>query len=76
MNRPLLAVGTTVMFALTVVAQQTTAKPDDGVPAVETHLKVLAEKLDLTIGQQAKIKPILGELHDAMTDENWRAKNA
>jgi len=36
-----------------------------GVPTVEKRLKVLTEKLDLTGDQQAKIKPILQELHDA-----------
>ena len=65
MNRfRLLAVGTIVMFALTAVAQQTT-RPGDGVPTVQGHLKVLTEKLALTIHQQTKIKPILQELHDA-----------
>jgi hypothetical protein len=74
MNRILLAIGTMVMFALTGVAQQTTAKPDGGVPTVEKHLKVLSDKLDLTGDQQAKTKPILKELHDAtqnlMQDES------
>jgi hypothetical protein len=66
------------MFALTTVAQQTTTRPDatdkndhgqraaqGDVPAVETQLKVLTEKLDLTGDQQARITPILQELHDA-----------
>lgn len=87
MNRiRLLAVGTMLMFALTTIAQQTTARPGGsakgvsgdarggGVPTVETHLKLLTEKLDLTNEQQAKIKPILQELHDAtqklMQDES------
>ena len=65
MNRfRLLAIGTTVIFALTVVAQQTT-RHGDGVPTVQGHLKLLTEKLDLTGDQQAKIKPILQRLHDA-----------
>jgi Spy/CpxP family protein refolding chaperone len=46
----------------------------DGVPTVEGHLKLLTEKLALTGDQQAKIKPILQELHDAtqklMQDES------
>jgi Spy/CpxP family protein refolding chaperone len=63
MNRfRLLAIGTMMIFALTVVAQQTT-RPG-GVPTVQGHLKVLTENLDLTSDQQAKIKPILQELHD------------
>ena len=88
MNRiRLLAIGTMLMLALTVVAQQAAKQSDrpapdrpapdlpakgehghgvrDGVPTLEGHLKVLSEKLDLTSDQQAKIKPILQELHDA-----------
>jgi Spy/CpxP family protein refolding chaperone len=61
-----LAIGTMLIFALSAVAQQTTASPGShsGVPTVEDHLKVLTAKLDLTDDQQAKIKPILQELHD------------
>lgn len=78
MNRVrLLAVGTTLMFALTAVAQQTAAPSgapakgvsgdahSDGVPTAQTQLKVLTGKLDLTGDQQAKITPILQKLHDA-----------
>ena len=63
-----LAIGT-VMFALTTVAQQTT--PSNSIPAghdvptAQEQLKVLTERLDLTSDQQAKIKPILQDLHDA-----------
>ncbi|HKV77710.1 MAG TPA: hypothetical protein VJP02_06205 [Candidatus Sulfotelmatobacter sp.] len=68
----LLAVGTILMFALTTVAQH--AIPSAGVPTAEGQLKFLAAKLDLTSGQQEKIKPILQELHDATVklvhDEN------
>jgi Spy/CpxP family protein refolding chaperone len=77
MNR-LLAIGTMLLVALTAPAQQTATRPDgtakeeraqrgaqDGVPTVESQLKVLTEKLDLTGDQQARIKPILQELHDA-----------
>jgi hypothetical protein len=38
---------------------------DTGLPSVEEQLKVLAEKLSLSADQQAKVKPILKELHDA-----------
>jgi Skp family chaperone for outer membrane proteins len=63
MNRfRLLAIGTTMMLALTLVAQQT-ARPG-GVPTVQGHLRVLTEKLALASDQQTKIKPILQELHD------------
>ena len=65
MNRfRLLAIGTMMIFALTLVAQQTT-RPGGGVPTVQGHLKVLTEKLALTGDQQTKVKPILQELHDA-----------
>ena len=74
MNRiRLIAIGIMLMFALTTVAQQTTTTPgspakgvsaDGGMPTVETHLKLLTEKLDLTGDQQAKIKPILQEMQD------------
>jgi Spy/CpxP family protein refolding chaperone len=77
MNR-LLAIGTILIVALTAPAQQTTTRPSstdkeehgqrsaqDSVPTVETQLKVLTEKLDLTANQQAKVKAILQELHDA-----------
>lgn len=79
MNRiRLVTIGTTLMLALTTVAQQTTTRPGGtdkdehgqraaqaDVPTVETQLKVLTEKLDLTGDQQARITPILQELHDA-----------
>ena len=83
MNRVrLLAIGTLLMFALAMLAQQTTTKPGGSangasgdasaqggthgrsVPSAEGQLKVLTEKLDLTGDQQAKVKPILQELHD------------
>jgi Spy/CpxP family protein refolding chaperone len=39
---------------------------NSGVPTVEGHLKMLTEKLDLSGDQQAKARPILQEMHDAM----------
>ena len=80
MNRiRLLALATILMLALTTVAQQATTTSNghsgsDGVSAVEAHLKLLTEKLDLTSDQQAKAKPILQEMQDAtekfMLDES------
>ena len=80
MNRiRLLALGTILMLALTAIAQQTTSSSNghsgsDGVSAVEAHLKLLTEKLDLTSDQQAKAKPILQEMQAAtqkfMQDES------
>jgi Spy/CpxP family protein refolding chaperone len=73
-----LAIATMLIVALTAPAQQTatgpggTDKEEHGqrgaqgdVPKVAQQLKVLTEKLDLTGDQQARIKPILQELHDA-----------
>ena len=73
-----LALGTILIFALNVPAQQTTTAPgsankgrqgqpatQDDVPSADDQLKILTIKLDLTDDQQAKIKPILQDLHDA-----------
>jgi len=69
MNRyHLFAIRIMLMFALTSVAQQATtntgdpaegvsAGEDAGLLSVETQLKVLTEKLNLTEHQQGKIKP-------------------
>jgi Spy/CpxP family protein refolding chaperone len=88
MNRiRLLAIGSILLLSLTAPAQQTATGPggtdqqerrqrgaQDDLPTVETQLKVLTEKLDLTGDEQVKIKPILQELHDAtlrlVQDEN------
>jgi Spy/CpxP family protein refolding chaperone len=73
-----LAIGTMLIVALTAPAQQTATGPGGAnkdehgqrtaqgdVPTVERQLKMLTEKLDLTSDQQARIKPILQQLHDA-----------
>lgn len=73
MNRiRLLTIGIMFTFALATVAQGNTAgnsAKDASASAREAspedQLKVLTEKLDLTGDQQAKVKPILQELHDA-----------
>jgi Spy/CpxP family protein refolding chaperone len=67
-----------LMIALTALAQQSATAPagtdkeqhsqpsaHPGMPPVEQHLKLLAEKLDLTSDQQAKTRPILKEMNDA-----------
>ncbi len=70
--------GTMLMAALTAPAQQTAtgsggtdrdkhgqrAAPSDA-STVEQQLKVLTDKLHLTGAQQARMKPIVQELHDA-----------
>ena len=72
------ALGTILIFALNVSAQQTTTlsgsankgrqgqlSTQDDLPSADDQLKILTIKLDLTDDQQAKIKPILRDLHDA-----------
>jgi hypothetical protein len=86
MNRiRLLAIGATLMIALTTFAQQTPTGADDqaksasggehaSVPTAEAQLKFLAANLSLTSNQQDMIKPILRELHEStvklVQDEN------
>ena len=80
MNRiRLLAIFTMTMLALSSVAQQAATQTDRPAPdrsakdehaqgsatAVEGHLKILSEKLDLTSDQQDKAKPILQEMQDS-----------
>ena len=74
MNRILLlAIGSMLLIAPATLAQQTapTGEPAkdaaQGVvlPEVGDQLKVLTQKLDLSVDQQPKVKTILQELHDA-----------
>ena len=70
-----LAIGTLLTFGLLCPAQQTTAghpSAVNGQPAaqapgsnVDQHLKALSEKLDLSLDQQAEIRPILQHMLDA-----------
>jgi Spy/CpxP family protein refolding chaperone len=71
----LLSIGTMFILALTAPAPQSAADPagvdknehgQSSGPKVEKQLKFLTERLDLAVNQQAKIKPILQELHDAL----------
>jgi Spy/CpxP family protein refolding chaperone len=65
----LIAIISISIVANALLAQQSAAKPEteepDNLPRVEEQLKVLNEKLGLTAKQQAKVKPILQQLHDA-----------
>lgn len=74
MNRiRLLAIGSMLLIAPAMRAQQTaqTGEPAKGTPQgvvlpdVGDQLKVLTQKLDLSVDQQPKVKAILQELHDA-----------
>jgi Spy/CpxP family protein refolding chaperone len=73
-----LTFGAILIVAFNVPAQQTVTAPGstdksgqgqpgmrDDVPSADDQLKILTIKLDLTDAQQAKIKPILHDLHDA-----------
>jgi Spy/CpxP family protein refolding chaperone len=78
----LLAIGSMLLIAPAMLAQQTAqtggpakgAARGVGLPDVGDQLKVLTQKLDLSVDQQPKVKTILQELHDAslklMQDEN------
>jgi len=74
MNRiRLLAIGSMLLIAPAMLAPQTaqTGGPAKGaaqgvvLPHVGDQLKVLTQKLDLSVDQQPKVKTILQELHDA-----------
>jgi len=74
MNRiRLLAIGSMLLIVPAMLAQQTTqtdgpakgAAQGLGLPDVGDQLKVLTQKLDLSVDQQPKVKTILQELHDA-----------
>ena len=77
----LLVIGTMLMVALASVAEQAATARGYGeeqdhsqnsgpvaLPTIEQHLKMLSEKLDLTAGQQAKIRPILQRMQ-----EEWQS---
>jgi len=74
MNRiRVLAIGSMLLLAPAMLAQQTapTSEPAKGaahgvvLPDVGDQLKVLTQKLDLSVDQQPKVKTILQELRDA-----------
>jgi hypothetical protein len=57
--------GTTHPWYMAILSRRDRATiAADRVPTVETQLKALTEKLDLTGDQQARITPIPQELHD------------
>lgn len=63
----LLVIGTVLIAALPMLAEQTSKPGPDAAakfPSLDSQMKVLTEKLDLTAEQQSKIKPIMQELHD------------
>ncbi len=70
------AIGMTLVITLASPAQQTGSGDTDknrhgqsveqgDMPIIERQLKLLTDKLALTGNQQARVKPILQELHDA-----------
>jgi Spy/CpxP family protein refolding chaperone len=77
-----LAIGILLMLALAASAQQTATAPTDksepspqaGMSNVDQHVKMLAEKLNLSADQQTKLKPIIQQFLDgrqkAMEDKS------
>jgi hypothetical protein len=77
-----LAIGSMLLIPSAMLGQQTTptGEPAKGaaqgvvLPDVGDQLKVLTQKLNLSVDQQPKVKTILQELHDAslrlMQDQN------
>jgi Spy/CpxP family protein refolding chaperone len=70
MNRRSFAIGTLLLFAVPAFPQQpaSDAAPVTdaaGVPTVESQMKFLSPRLDLSQDQQAQVQTILQGLHDA-----------
>lgn len=70
MNRRSFAFGTLLLLAVPAFPQQpaSDAAPvtdADGIPTVESQMKFLSPRLDLTQNQQAQFQTILQDLHDA-----------
>lgn len=68
-RRRALAITAAMLFALPVVAypafaqeSEAPAAPPHKLPSVDDHLRVLAEKLDLTADQQEKAKPVIADM--------------
>lgn len=55
----------TLQFAFAQQAEAPTAPPHS-LPSVEDHLRMIAERLDLTQGQQDKARPIITEMQADM----------
>jgi protein CpxP len=87
----LFVIQTMLMFALISMAQQTASTPaaadkqERGQPVaqsadpVDQHLRLLSEKLGLSIDQQAKIRPILQQMFDTrqkLTQDNSLSNEA
>ncbi len=53
------------LFLTNMLAANMLAQGSHGLPPVKEQLKMLSDKLSLSSGQQAKVEPILRELHDA-----------
>lgn len=75
MNRMrLFAVTTIALLTLAAAAQQTSGTPNsankdhsaqsESAPSTEEHMKMLTERLDLTVEQQEKLRPIVQKMLD------------
>lgn len=70
MNRRSFAIGTLLLFVVPAFPQQPAsdappATDAAGVPTVESQMKFLSPRLDLTQDQHAQFQTILQDLHDA-----------
>jgi Spy/CpxP family protein refolding chaperone len=72
-RRRALTITAAMLFALpaapSVFAQQNeapAAQPSHKLPSVDDHLRMLAEKLDLTADQQEKARPVITEMQAEM----------
>jgi Spy/CpxP family protein refolding chaperone len=69
-----LMMGMLLLFALAVLGQQPSNTPEiHHMPAVEDHVKLLSEKLNLTADQQTKVTPVIREMQDTMEKTNQDA---
>ena len=65
MNRNrLLAIAFVLACALPLIAQN--AAVPSHLPSVDQHVKLLSDKLALTVDQQDRARPIIAEMQDAM----------
>jgi Spy/CpxP family protein refolding chaperone len=70
MNRRSFAIGTLLLFAVPASPQQPAAEVAavtdvDGIPTVQSQMKLFSARLDLNEDQQARVQTILQDLHDA-----------
>src|SRR5664279_3843243 len=69
-----LMMGILLLFAITMLGQQVSdGSSTHQMPSVEDHVKLLSEKLNLTVDQQTKVTPVIREMQDTMEKTNQDA---